>query len=75
MTFLLVLGKIKVCSGDYGETKWRGINSATYDDSGFILSSAAQMNEFYLEAEGDEAKQYTICHGAFRRKTKVFGAI
>jgi hypothetical protein len=75
MSFLLVLGKIKVCSGDYGETKWRGINSATDNGSGVILSSAAQMNEYYLDAEGDEAKQYTLCHGAYRRKTMVFGAI
>jgi hypothetical protein len=46
--------------------KWRGIAYSTHDaDTGFIRTSVAQMNEYYLDPEGDNAKQYTMCHGAF----------
>jgi len=55
-------GKVKVCNGDYGETKWRGINSAVVSGAGFITSSAAKMNEFYLEFDVEGTKQYTMCH-------------
>lgn len=57
-------GKIKVCNGDYGETKWRGINEVNFAD-GFIIYSVAKMNEFYLNYDGDDAKQYTMCHGEY----------
>lgn len=56
-----VKGKIKVCNGDYGETKWRGINVVEFEN-GFISYSVAKMNEFYLNYDGDDAKQYTMCH-------------
>lgn len=55
-------GKIKVCNGDYGDVKWRGINIATFDKDGSIISGAARVNEFYLLADSDDAKQYTMCH-------------
>lgn len=58
------VGKIKVCDGDYGETKWRGINEFTQDTStGFIVSSSAKMNDFYLLDAGEDARLYTMCHG------------
>lgn len=43
-----VQGVIKVCNGDYGETNWRGINNAMLDAGGYIIASAAKMNEYYL---------------------------
>lgn len=57
-------GKVKVCSGDYGQTNWRGINTALLDPGNIIKSSASQMNEFYLVDGDDEsgAKRYTMCH-------------
>lgn len=58
-----VSGKVKVCNGDYGETKWRGIiNEAVLDKNGFITASAAKMDEFYLEHDETGARQYTLCH-------------
>ena len=30
-----------------------------------MRSSVAQMNEFFLDPQGDDAKQYTLCHGKF----------
>ena len=57
-------GKVKVCNGDYGQTNWRGINTALLDPGNIIKSSASQMNEFYLVDGDDEsgAKRYTMCH-------------
>eukprot|EP00934_Nitzschia_sp_Nitz4_P004096 Nitzschia sp. Nitz4//scaffold2_size372955//253667//255113//NITZ4_000448-RA/size372955-processed-gene-0.439-mRNA-1//1//CDS//3329546853//4086//frame0 len=57
-----VTGKVKVCAGDYGETSWRGLCDLLYDGSGFIISTTARMNEYYLEFAEDDAKQYTMCH-------------
>jgi predicted Zn-dependent protease with MMP-like domain len=53
---------VKVCNGDYGDLKWRGINQAVLDKEGFITACAARMNDFYLANEQDDAKQYTMCH-------------
>ena len=55
-----VQGKIKVCNGNYGETNWRGINLAVLDSSGFITSSSAKMNQYYLDFDPEGAKQYTV---------------
>lgn len=38
-------GRIKVCNGDYGDTKWVGLNTVTLQD-GFIKNSVARMNNF-----------------------------
>lgn len=54
-------GVLKVCSGDYGETDWIGVNHAVIH-SNFILSSVAIMNDFHLDAMSDAAKQNTMCH-------------
>jgi len=56
-----VTGKLKVCNGNYGATKWRGINQALIED-GFIVSSSAKMNEYYLSQASNDRKQYTMCH-------------
>lgn len=54
-------GKIIVCNGDYGETKWRGITESLSDYNG-LISAEAKMNEFYLLNMGLGAWQYTMCH-------------
>jgi hypothetical protein len=54
--------KLKVCNGDYGNTRWRGINKILLMN-GFIVASAARMNEYYLAGSSNEQKQYTMCHG------------
>lgn len=57
-----VNGKLKVCNGDYGETSWRGINKVLLEN-GWIYSSAARMNDFYVAPGKDIAqRQYTMCH-------------
>ncbi|KAI2512283.1 hypothetical protein MHU86_2159 [Fragilaria crotonensis] len=56
-----VTGKLKVCNGDYGDTKWRGINQVIISN-GFIVSSSARLNEFYLATADESQRQYTICH-------------
>ena len=55
-------GKVIVCNGDYGDTKWRGINEAMLDAQGNIISSSARMNEYYLLNMDLGAWQYTMCH-------------
>jgi hypothetical protein len=52
---------MKVCNGDYGDNGWRGLNTCIIV-GGTIVSSVAQMNEFYLADASDEWKQYTMCH-------------
>jgi len=56
-----VEGKLKVCNGDYGETKWRGINQVLLSN-GFIISSVAKLNEFYLADADQSQRRYTMCH-------------
>jgi len=55
-------GKIIVCNGDYGDSKWRGINEAMIDYRGEIVSTSARMNEYYLSHMDSGAWQYTMCH-------------
>jgi len=40
-------GKMKVCNGNYGDTRWKGINIVKLRN-GEITQSSAQMNEYYL---------------------------
>jgi len=54
--------KIIVCNGDYGDSKWRGVNEAMLDPRGNVISSSARMNEFYLFNMPSGAWQYTMCH-------------
>jgi hypothetical protein len=56
-------GKIKVCSGDHGDTKWKGTTEAEVDGSNNVVSSTIRLNNFYLlSAMRDGARQYTLCH-------------
>lgn len=54
--------KVIVCNGDYGDSKWRGVNEAMLDPRGDIISSTAKMNEYYLSTMPAGAWQYTMCH-------------
>lgn len=42
-----IRGKMKVCNGDYGDTRWKGINVVNLINEE-IIESSAKMNEFYL---------------------------
>lgn len=54
-------GKLKVCNGNYGATNWRGINKILLEN-GWIYSSAARMNEYYVTDNDGDQRQYTMCH-------------
>ena len=56
-----VQGKLKVCNGNYGDTRWRGINQILLTN-GFIVASSARLNEFYLSGAGPDQAAYTTCH-------------
>eukprot|EP00538_Stauroneis_constricta_P006504 CAMPEP_0119570514 /NCGR_PEP_ID=MMETSP1352-20130426/43646_1 /TAXON_ID=265584 /ORGANISM="Stauroneis constricta, Strain CCMP1120" /LENGTH=739 /DNA_ID=CAMNT_0007620183 /DNA_START=998 /DNA_END=3217 /DNA_ORIENTATION=+ len=56
-------GIIKVCNGNYGATKWRGLNEVLLDRRrNLILQSSAKLNEYYLSRATRDQKQYTMCH-------------
>jgi hypothetical protein len=63
-----VEGVMKVCNGNFGETGWVGLNEAVIqfgsgmDAPGFIVSSVAKMNEYYLNNARYEERRYTMCH-------------
>lgn len=62
-----VIGVMKVCNGNYGNTGWLGINEIEIktffnDRRGYIISSVAKMNEYYLHNANYEQRQYTMCH-------------
>mmetsp|Transcript_14870 Transcript_14870/g.30347 ORF Transcript_14870/g.30347 Transcript_14870/m.30347 type:complete len:345 (+) Transcript_14870:43-1077(+) len=56
-----ILGKMKVCNGNYGDTRWKGLNIVTLQNDE-ITQSSAKMNEYYLAEGGDDKRQYTMCH-------------
>ena len=56
-----ITGKMKVCNGDYGDTGWKGINQVLISN-GWIISSVAKMNEFYLGSASFDQRRYTMCH-------------
>lgn len=57
-----VTGKLKVCNGNYGDTRWKGINEVLIDANNRIVASAARMNEYYLSSNNDDDMSYTMCH-------------
>ena len=56
-----IQGKMKVCNGDYGDTRWKGINQVLLS-GGWIISSTAKLNDYYLSGASDAQRQYTACH-------------
>jgi hypothetical protein len=58
-----VRGKLKICNGDYGDTRWRGLNEVMLSQlQNVIISSTARLNEYYLARESDAQRLYTVCH-------------
>lgn len=62
-----VAGVMKVCNGNFGDTGWLGINEieleyASRNSVGYIISSVAKMNEYYLNNADYYKRQYTMCH-------------
>jgi chemotaxis protein histidine kinase CheA len=58
-----VTGKLKICNGNYGDTRWRGLNEVMLSPrQNTIISSTARLNEYYLSRESDAQKLYTACH-------------
>lgn len=60
-------GVMLVCNGNFGATGWVGINEveiqyARQGDPGFIVSSVAKMNEYYLNNADFSKRRYTMCH-------------
>lgn len=60
-------GVMLVCNGNFGETGWVGINEVEIEYTsnngpGFIISSVAKMNEYYLHNAPFEKRRYTMCH-------------
>ena len=66
-----VQGVIKVCNNNFGPTDWVGINDARifYESNsgnkgspGYIISSVAKMNDFYLNHTSQAGRQHAMCH-------------
>mmetsp|Transcript_20431 Transcript_20431/g.48554 ORF Transcript_20431/g.48554 Transcript_20431/m.48554 type:complete len:638 (-) Transcript_20431:769-2682(-) len=59
-----VQGKLKICNGNYGATRWRGLNEVMLSgrNQNRIRSSTARLNDYYLDREGPSQKLYTACH-------------
>ncbi|CAJ1966254.1 unnamed protein product [Cylindrotheca closterium] len=55
-------GVMKVCSGNYGETGWLGINELIILNRRTIKNSVAKMNEFYLLNADADKRRYVMCH-------------
>lgn len=51
-----IRGKLKVCNGDYGSTRWKGINQILLS-SNWIISSVAKLNDKYLSAGGADQQR------------------
>jgi hypothetical protein len=56
-----VLRAMKVCNGNYGPTEWNGVNLILVKD-GYIISSIAKMNDYYLEGTNEAQRKFTMCH-------------
>lgn len=54
-------GRLKLCSGNYGQTDWRGINY-NYIVGGYIQNSISKLNDYHLDSENDYQRRYTVCH-------------
>lgn len=57
-----VEGTMKVCNANFGDTGWLGINEILSYEGGFIISSVAKMNEFYLANAKYAKRLFTMCH-------------
>ena len=56
-------GAINVCNGDYGDTGWNGAEYTFRDlNTGFVVSSKAVLNDYYLKGDNLSQRMYTMCH-------------
>jgi len=56
-------GLQKVCSANFGDTGWLGLNELVKTVAGGIIqSSVAKMNEYYLRNADNAERQFTMCH-------------
>jgi hypothetical protein len=53
------MGRLKVCNGNYGSTDWRGLTSYLLRN-GTMQTCIAQLNDFFLDAEGSVQQRYTM---------------
>lgn len=75
-------GRLKVCNGDYGNTDWRGINSAIISVStDYLVYSISKLNDFHLKTDDDKlytmyvgtqngAKEVSFCQCAIRNLSR-----
>ena len=54
-------GTMRVCNGNYGNTRWKGQNSVLLR-SNKIYASVALMNDYYLDRSTPEDRLHTMCH-------------
>jgi len=57
-------GKVKLCSGNYGDTGWKGLANVLVSFSSRIVKAAAKMNDFYFPDNDPDEMIYTCCHEA-----------
>jgi len=55
-------GKVIVCNGNYGDTKWRGALESMSDNRGKLILAEAKLNDYYLANMEKGAWQWTMCH-------------
>lgn len=56
-------GRINVCNGNYGNTKWLGVAySFRRASSGFVVSSTIYLNDYHLKEASMSKRKYTMCH-------------
>lgn len=56
-------GRIKVCNGNYGNTKWAGVNYLFRRAStGLVVSSTVLLNDYHLKDASLIQRKYTMCH-------------
>jgi hypothetical protein len=62
-----VVGKIKVCNGDYGaDEDWRG-KAQLFLKGRYIVASSIRINDYYYQQQSETTSaadlyQYTLCH-------------
>jgi len=57
-----VQGVMKVCNANFGDSSFLGFNELDVNSNGVIVSSVAQMNEYYLYNADDSKRAYSLCH-------------
>jgi hypothetical protein len=53
------VGRLKICSGNYGNTDWRGINF-NFVSNDYIIYSTSKVNNYHLDHENNYQRRYTV---------------